>query len=113
MTTSRHRRGALLFRDRTAASSVPSELRTARASSTANIAPRRIATAVRNATRSTGTLLVTIERMNRRNWIVLACLLVAAVGCHNTAQGVKADTKKALDKTGEKLERAGDKIDKK
>ncbi len=52
--------------------------------------------------------------MNRHHRIVLACLtvsFVAVVGCHNTAQGVKADTTKALHKTGEKLEKTGDKID--
>jgi hypothetical protein len=44
-------------------------------------------------------------------WIVIALCLGSAVGCHNTAQGVKADTKRALDKTGEKLQKTGDKID--
>jgi predicted small secreted protein len=38
-------------------------------------------------------------------------LLLAAASCHNTAQGVKEDTKRALDKTGAGLEKAGDKID--
>jgi predicted small secreted protein len=37
-------------------------------------------------------------------------LVVAAAACHNTARGVRADTKRALDKTGAGLEKAGDKI---
>ena len=44
-----------------------------------------------------------------------ACLIFIGLsvlgGCHNTAQGVKADTKKALHKTGHGIEKAGDKID--
>jgi predicted small secreted protein len=40
------------------------------------------------------------------------CLLVlcCAAGCHNTAQGIKEDTKRALDKTGNALQKAADKI---
>jgi hypothetical protein len=38
-------------------------------------------------------------------------LVLAAAGCHRTAQAVKADTSRALHKTGEGLEKAGDKID--
>jgi predicted small secreted protein len=43
---------------------------------------------------------------------LLAALLALpnAGGCHNTAQGIKEDTKRALDKTGQKLEKAADKI---
>jgi predicted small secreted protein len=44
-------------------------------------------------------------------WTVTLLFVLLAIGCHNTAQGVKADTKRALDKTGEGLEKAGDKID--
>ena len=51
------------------------------------------------------------EPMKSLHWIVLTCFLASVVACHNTAQGVKADTKRALDKTGEKLEKTGDKID--
>jgi hypothetical protein len=40
----------------------------------------------------------------------LVLLLLAAVGCHNTARGVKADTEHALEKTGQGLEKAGHKI---
>jgi predicted small secreted protein len=46
-----------------------------------------------------------------------SALLLAAVftlpiaACHNTAQGVKADARRALDKTGRALQKAGDKID--
>jgi hypothetical protein len=43
--------------------------------------------------------------------LVAAALMLAITGCHNTAQGVKADTRRALDKMGEGLEKAGDKID--
>lgn len=49
--------------------------------------------------------------MKSLHWIMLTCFLASVVACHNTAQGVKADTKRALDKTGEKLEKTGDKID--
>jgi hypothetical protein len=40
-----------------------------------------------------------------------ALLMLAVYGCHDTWQGVKTDTRRALDKTGQKLEKAGDKID--
>jgi hypothetical protein len=43
--------------------------------------------------------------------MVTLLFMLAAVGCHNTAQGVKADTSRALHKTGEGLDKAGDKID--
>jgi len=44
--------------------------------------------------------------------LVAATLSLASLaGCHNTAQGVKADTRNALDKTGQELQKAGDKID--
>jgi hypothetical protein len=32
-------------------------------------------------------------------------------GCHNTARGVRADARRALEKTGQELEKAGEKID--
>ena len=37
-------------------------------------------------------------------------LSVLALGCHNTAEGIKQDTKRALDKTGDKLKKASKKI---
>lgn len=37
--------------------------------------------------------------------------LLGVAACHNTFQGVKEDTRRDLDKTGQKLEKAGDKID--
>jgi hypothetical protein len=43
--------------------------------------------------------------------VAAALLMLAIAGCHNTAQGVKADTRRALEKTGQKLEKAGDKIE--
>jgi hypothetical protein len=44
--------------------------------------------------------------------MALATLLwTPSFGCHDTAQGIKQDTKRALQKTGQKLEKAGDKID--
>jgi hypothetical protein len=43
--------------------------------------------------------------------VATTLLMLATAACHNTAQGVKADTRRALDKTGKALERAGDKID--
>jgi predicted small secreted protein len=46
-----------------------------------------------------------------RRGVTAALLMLATAACHNTAQGVKADTQRALDKTGKALERAGDKID--
>ena len=49
----------------------------------------------------------------RTGMVVLAAALLVPLGCHNTAQGIKADTKRALDKTSEKLHRASDKIDEK
>lgn len=44
--------------------------------------------------------------------ILLVCFGVTAIGCH-TARGVRDDTGAAVHKTGEKLEQAGDKIEKK
>lgn len=37
-------------------------------------------------------------------------LLLAAAGCHNTAQGIRADTGRAVVKTGHGPEKAGDRI---
>jgi len=50
--------------------------------------------------------------MNRfESALLLAATVLAIAACHNTAQGVKADTRRALDKTGRALEKAGDKVD--
>jgi predicted small secreted protein len=38
-------------------------------------------------------------------------LMLAAAGCHNTWEGVKADTRHDLEKTGQKLDKAADKIE--
>ncbi len=49
-----------------------------------------------------------------RSSLALGLLLPApllSLGCHDTWQGVKSDTKRALDKTGKGLEKASDKID--
>ena len=43
--------------------------------------------------------------------VVAAFSMLAVAGCHNTAQGVKADTRNALDKSGHELQKAGDKVD--
>ncbi|HEY8042300.1 MAG TPA: hypothetical protein VIF15_21000 [Polyangiaceae bacterium] len=42
--------------------------------------------------------------------VIIAAMFVAG-GCHNTARGVKEDTAHALHKSGEKIEKAGDKLD--
>jgi predicted small secreted protein len=41
----------------------------------------------------------------------VALLMLAAAGCHNTWEGVKADTRHDLEKTGQKLDKAADKLD--
>jgi predicted small secreted protein len=41
----------------------------------------------------------------------VALLMLTAAGCHNTWQGVKADTRHDLEKTGQKLDKAADKIE--
>ena len=43
--------------------------------------------------------------------VVAALSMLSVAGCHNTAQGVKADTRNALDKTGHEIQKAGDKVD--
>jgi predicted small secreted protein len=43
--------------------------------------------------------------------VTAGVVALATAGCHNTFQGVKEDTRRDLDKVGEKLEKAGDKID--
>jgi hypothetical protein len=43
--------------------------------------------------------------------VVAALAMLGVTGCHNTAQGVKADTRNALDKTGHELQKVGDKVD--
>jgi predicted small secreted protein len=50
---------------------------------------------------------------SRQYVIALAALLFTftAIGCHNTARGVRADTSNALHRAGDKIERAGDKIE--
>ena len=50
--------------------------------------------------------------MIRSARFVLLFGIVFLPGCHNTAQGVKHDTKRALDKTGEGIEKAADKTGK-
>jgi hypothetical protein len=40
----------------------------------------------------------------------LLALLLAPAGCHNTAQGIKTDTNRALEKTGEGIEKVGRKL---
>ena len=42
--------------------------------------------------------------------ICMLLLLLGAAACHNTARGVREDTSRALQKTGEGLEKAGDRI---
>ena len=42
--------------------------------------------------------------------VVLAGVVLAS-GCHNTAQGVKTDTRNAVQKTGHGVEKAGGKIE--
>jgi predicted small secreted protein len=42
--------------------------------------------------------------------VVAAVQMLAVTACHNTWQGVKTDTRRALDKTGQKVEKEGDKI---
>ena len=52
-----------------------------------------------------------LNRFESALLLAAALLMLVTAACHNTAQGVKADTRRALDKTGKALERAGDKID--
>jgi predicted small secreted protein len=49
--------------------------------------------------------------MTRLRTLVALCLFATA--CHNTAQGIKEDTKHAIDKTDDALHRAAKKIDSK
>lgn len=55
--------------------------------------------------------------MTRSFFHVLLCAAVltttslASLGCRHTADGVKADTKKAVEKTGNGIEKAGQKIE--
>jgi hypothetical protein len=42
----------------------------------------------------------------------LACVFALSLGCRHTAEGVKADTKRAVEKTGKGIEKAGEKIQK-
>ena len=50
------------------------------------------------------------ERQHTMGRLLLGALLLAAVGCH-TAEGVKQDTKSALDATGRGLQKGAEKID--
>ncbi len=51
--------------------------------------------------------------MSPRTLFLPLALLVLGVlgGCHNTAHGVKQDTKNAVQKTGHAIEKTGDKIE--
>ncbi len=42
---------------------------------------------------------------------VLATTSLASLGCRHTADGVKADTKRAVEKTGNGIEKTGQKIE--
>ncbi len=42
--------------------------------------------------------------------VAIAACAAPSFGCRHTAEGVKADTKNALDKTGGKLQEEGNKI---
>ncbi len=42
---------------------------------------------------------------------VLAFSSLSALGCHHTGQGIKADVKNDVHKTGEGIEHVGEKID--
>lgn len=50
-------------------------------------------------------------KRSRSSLVVAGCLILAVAACHNTFEGVKADTRHDLDKTGHALQKAGDKID--
>jgi hypothetical protein len=52
-----------------------------------------------------------MNRLQSSLLVVAALSMLSVTGCHNTAQGVKADTRNALDKTGHELQKAGDKVD--
>jgi predicted small secreted protein len=43
--------------------------------------------------------------------LILVLALVVLGACHNTAHGVKQDTKNAVQKTGHAVEKTGDKIE--
>jgi predicted small secreted protein len=47
----------------------------------------------------------------RRCFAVILAGLVLASGCHNTAQGIKTDTRNAVQKTGHGVEKAGEKVE--
>jgi predicted small secreted protein len=42
---------------------------------------------------------------------IAVCAVLLSVGCHNTWQGVKKDTRHALQKTGAGLKKAGQKLE--
>ncbi len=43
--------------------------------------------------------------------IAIACAAALTCGCHNTAQGIKDDTRNAVQKTGQGVEKTGQKIE--
>jgi predicted small secreted protein len=47
----------------------------------------------------------------RRCFAAILAGLVLASGCHNTAQGIKTDTRNAVQKTGHGVEKAGEKVE--
>jgi predicted small secreted protein len=50
--------------------------------------------------------------MTTRHWIAVVVMGAAfACGCHNTAQGIKDDTRNAVQKTGQGVEKTGQKIE--
>ncbi|MBK6697914.1 MAG: entericidin EcnAB [Myxococcales bacterium] len=42
----------------------------------------------------------------------LSLVVLLGSGCRNTADGIKADTKRAVEKTGKGVEKVGEKIEK-
>jgi predicted small secreted protein len=62
--------------------------------------------------RRTGTLLGVSRCMKQRTHIVLFLAgAILAAGCRHTAEGVKDDTKNAVQKTGQGMEKAGKKVE--
>lgn len=43
--------------------------------------------------------------------LTVVLLVLAGAGCRHTAEGVKTDTKRAIEKTGHGIERLGEKIE--
>lgn len=44
--------------------------------------------------------------------VCLSAVVLSGSGCRNTADGIKADTKRAVEKTGKGVEKVGEKIEK-